>query len=557
MNCHFCKEESKFENIHTPICDRCLRLVWGETRGFMLNPQFGEGGGFWDWEKPASKNQLKYLFSSYQGFDYDGNNNLKENERKFKNHVITVNNSNSVESCTCGKSCVAIDRFEKLSKIIQGDAKRSIRTTKLIALCIGLKGTIPEKWKEKMDKSKKKSPLMTIFKDEQKFPVVKAMSLEEICWIPPEQINNLWNPRINIKNDETIIYFGREIKKPAGYSSNQSNTNSSGGKISFENLDGGNWPDILNYDAVIRKHRKTNFNEFKNADFKFRTKTIPDKRVGQFAVVYIITINSQRKALRMFIAKKPDITKRYDMLSKYFKNEKIWDSVESFIKFRYLEEEITIKKNIEKNGKSSKHDIKFPVIEMDWIEGKNLGDYVKDNFKDKQKMAELSQKFLKIIRDLERNNIAHGDLHPLNIMINSNGEMKIIDYDCVFIPSFKGQSSPESGQEDFQHPSRFNPAIKNFPKYDEKLDRFSALVIYLSLKAIEGDHTIYDKKRHESILFSKNDYVEIQNDRMPDLVKKLQNQNGIVKDLTDELIKSCKQNEPTISKLDDIINRKK
>ena len=44
---------------------------------------------------------------------------------------------------------------------------------------------------------------------------------------------------------------------------------------------------------------------------------------------------------------------------------------------------------------------------------------------------------------------------------------------------------------------------------------------------------------------------------MPDLVKKLQNQNGIVKDLTDELIKSCKQNEPTISKLDDIINRKK
>ena len=82
-----------------------------------------------------------------------------------------------------------------------------------------------------------------------------------------------------------------------------------------------------------------------------------------------------------------------------------------------------------------------------------------------------------MVMELESLGIAHGDLHPKNIMVY-NDQLRLVDYDCIFIKDFQGQDEPEDGDADCQHPKR-----KNFV-YDQKIDRFSALVIYLGLLAI-------------------------------------------------------------------------
>ena len=180
---------------------------------------------------------------------------------------------------------------------------------------------------------------------------------------------------------------------------------------------------------------------------------------------------------------------------------------------------------------------------MDWIDGDVLHEFIKKTSKP-EKFEMLAKKFLNMVKELERLKIAHGDLHPKNIIVHHN-QLRLVDYDCIFIKDFKGCPSPEDGDPDCQHPNR-----KNFD-YDEKIDRFSALVIYLALLAISEKIELKSKYRGEEFIFSANDF---KNPEKSELFKELDGmKSSKIKSLSNILKKYCGENKPNVNSLEKIL----
>ena len=102
--------------------------------------------------------------------------------------------------------------------------------------------------------------------------------------------------------------------------------------------------------------------------------------------------------------------------------------------------------------------------------------------------------------------IGHGDLAGDNIIVTNSGGVKLVDYDGMYIPNFKGEKSAEMGHADFQHPGRSVDTFSN------KLDNFSALVIHLSLSAISENPNLWEKYNGgdpDCLILRKKDFLNL------------------------------------------------
>ncbi len=134
-----------------------------------------------------------------------------------------------------------------------------------------------------------------------------------------------------------------------------------------------------------------------------------------------------------------------------------------------------------------------------------------------------------MMSDLERANIAHGDLQHGNILIVNN-DLRLIDYDGMYVPGLEGMQSHEVGHRNYQHPRRTE---KDFGPY---IDHFSAWIIYLSLLALSVQPGLWRRLEggDECLLFRRNDFENpgtstalyvfdlLRNDQIQPLVSKLQ-----------------------------------
>jgi serine/threonine protein kinase len=91
-------------------------------------------------------------------------------------------------------------------------------------------------------------------------------------------------------------------------------------------------------------------------------------------------------------------------------------------------------------------------------------------------------------KTLRENKISHGDLQEGNILIDRNGNIKLVDYDSICIPEIEGQKELVTGLNGYQHPSRFKAG-----KASLKADYFSELVIYLSILALSENSNLWNK----------------------------------------------------------------
>ena len=80
--------------------------------------------------------------------------------------------------------------------------------------------------------------------------------------------------------------------------------------------------------------------------------------------------------------------------------------------------------------------------------------------------------------------MAHGDLQHGNILVQAGGQLKVVDYDGMFVPGMSrlGMEAAESGLPAYQHPSRARPDY-----FDARLDDFAALVLLLTLASMTLD----------------------------------------------------------------------
>ena len=220
----------------------------------------------------------------------------------------------------------------------------------------------------------------------------------------------------------------------------------------------------------------------------------PYRSSGAFAVVFKMKDEQTGKcyALKCFTEEQEGRAEAYHQIAEEleFVNSPYITSV------KYIEKELFVDSNCEDN--------EFPVLLMDWIEGETMETYIADHYMDNYAMAMLCYRFCKMAAWLRSQPFAHGDIKPDNIMVRSDGTLTLVDYDGMFVPAMKGQTSPTIGTKDFSHP------LRTIDDFDETIDDFALASIALSLKAISLNPSLLNEYgASDRLLFSAADYLDL------------------------------------------------
>ena len=232
----------------------------------------------------------------------------------------------------------------------------------------------------------------------------------------------------------------------------------------------------------------------------------PYRSSGAFAVVFKMKDEQTGKcyALKCFTEEQEGRAEAYRQIAYEleFANSAYITSV------KYLDKEIFVDSSCEED--------EFPVLLMDWIDGETMENYIAENYQDNYAMAMLCYRFCKMAEWLRSQPFAHGDIKPDNIMVRPDGNLSLVDYDGMFVPSMKGCKSPTVGTKDFSHP------LRTVDDFDETIDDFSLASIALSLKAISMKSTLLDiYGASDRLLFSENDYRNPSNSKVISALQEL------------------------------------
>lgn len=247
------------------------------------------------------------------------------------------------------------------------------------------------------------------------------------------------------------------------------------------------WPDLHDYNDAIQYPDLCFTDPVLKGGTLALNGMLPRVASGNFATVYQLECGTKTYAVKCFHRPcHPDQANRYSKISQYLSRNQL----DAFVGFEFLEHGIRI------GGQT------YPILKMEWVEGDLLDKFVEKNHANSAAMRSLAEQFAGLMNDLKELNIAHGDLQHGNVLVHQ-GKVKLIDYDGMFIPDFKGMKSYEVGHRNYQHPDRsqrdFNP----------NLDHFAAWVIYLSLMALSVAPDLWNKVKNagsDCLLFHQKDF---------------------------------------------------
>lgn len=252
------------------------------------------------------------------------------------------------------------------------------------------------------------------------------------------------------------------------------------------------WPSITDFtDAIATPRLCFSGSELEEGRPEFHPHNgRPMVYSGNFASVYPVNNRQGKYAVRCFTREVKDQQERYNQMSEYLRREK----PPGFVDFEYKTRGIMVKGQW------------YPIVKMEWVDGDSLSSRVKEILFDSSAMRALAGRWRETAKELQQRDIAHNDLQHGNVMVRNDGFIRLVDYDGIFLPQYRGQTSPEIGHQNFQHPRRTDK------DYDGYVDNFPALVIYISLLALAADPGLWKKFNNEdNLIFKKSDYQSPQN----------------------------------------------
>ena len=217
--------------------------------------------------------------------------------------------------------------------------------------------------------------------------------------------------------------------------------------------------------AILDPHLRTGRVETDSFD-------LPFGRTGSFAITFKIAYGGAYYAFRCFLQNRSTIHERYDAISEHLQN----NSLPYFVDFTYLDEGIRV------------NDSTYPTVRMSWAQGTPLGLYVQDHHRDVTRMRALHQQIQDMAQALSDSNLAHGDIQGGNILVNPTGEVTLVDYDGMYVPSIANLGAIETGHPNFQHPARADRK-----PFDSNVDRFSLALLHTVLSALIEDPSLWER----------------------------------------------------------------
>ena len=264
-----------------------------------------------------------------------------------------------------------------------------------------------------------------------------------------------------------------------------------------------NYPLISEYIEAI-KSAEDNFEELSYLRPVLDNDGQPIMSAGGFSVVFKMKNEQNGKfyAVKCFTKEQIGRAEAYHEIAKEL--EKVF--VPYLTSFRYLDKELFV-------DTDQTIETEFPVLMMDWVEGKTLDKYLRENLDDKYALEMLAYRFSQLAQWLIPQPFAHGDLKPDNILVREDGTLVLVDYDGMYVPAMMGQKARELGSPDFRHP------LRTENEFDARIDDFPIMSILISLIGISKSPNLLSRYgAPDRLLFSKADYVNIE-------------QRNIIKDL--------------------------
>lgn len=253
---------------------------------------------------------------------------------------------------------------------------------------------------------------------------------------------------------------------------------------------GGEYAEALQHTQLCFRHP-----ELKGARPELTKLGLPRAISGAFASVFSLTsaVSGRRYAVKCFTRHVPDQENRYQAISSRLARldpaelSQPWN-----LGFEFLPDAISVGKE------------RYPVLKMEWAEAVTLSSWLDDNHAHRFAVDRLAERFEALTRDLAAHEIAHGDLQHGNLLVASDDTLRLVDYDGMYVPALAGMGGTERGHRNYQSPMRGND------DFDTALDRFSAWVIFLSLKAIASDPGLWNRLHEPSgefLLLTEDDFT--------------------------------------------------
>lgn len=281
-----------------------------------------------------------------------------------------------------------------------------------------------------------------------------------------------------------------------------------------------NWPTIHEYDDALLK-RRTAFSDPDIQQGHLEISHGKPARLNDGGSEYVCVYRVGNFVVRCFASNPPDkvyppddIVQRYQGITAFLQNA--GKTLPFLVPHQLVENP-----GIQMKGAS------FPYLKVPYIDSMNsklLGDFLSDHYSEQQTTRVLAQEWFKLIQQLESVGVAHGDLDPSNILVcgrYSQLSLRLIDFDGMYIPAFnnKHMSLVDKGHEHFQ------PAQAGIRTFGPTMDRFSALVIQLSLCALEMKPSLWVEceASDRNFLLSSYDFERLSQSKNFPLLRKERN----------------------------------
>jgi hypothetical protein len=222
-----------------------------------------------------------------------------------------------------------------------------------------------------------------------------------------------------------------------------------------------------------------------------RSSGLPVAHGGTFALTFEIETDQRNYALRCFHKRLDALHERYDAITKHLAG----------VKGPYL-----VACQFQPQGITTESGT-YPVVRMDWVDGQSLAAFVAEHLQDPGALQQMRFSVRRLARHLRENGIAHGDIQPSNIVVQRGANLRLIDYDGMFVPALGPFCSAELGQRNFQHPGRRRR------HFNARLDAFSFSVIDLALDALSRrpDHWPRTASGEDAFLLRAADFADPAN----------------------------------------------
>ena len=255
------------------------------------------------------------------------------------------------------------------------------------------------------------------------------------------------------------------------------------------------WPQTTEYHEAIQNLRTSvSDEELRQGEPALNARGLPMPYSGNFADVYKVhcPATGNTWAVKCFTRESPERRDRYRQIAAHLRRANLAFTVD----FQFIEP------GIRAAGQW------YPFLKMRWVEGRTLNHFVENHLDQRQTLRQLLLLWMKLAHRLRKVTVAHADLQHGNVLLVPGRELgrlelKLIDYDGMYVPALAGHRSGELGHPAYQHPQRLRDRI-----YSLEVDRFSHLAIFCAIRClIGGGRSLWQRfDNADNMLFREEDF---------------------------------------------------